>query len=150
MTKEKLQKMRGEVIEKFINIETMMNAIICHQYIGKVTQPFLLQVLYDEYFSFGLRRRILEKIIKNPEKGLFEKLNRLNTIRNYFAHLDLQMFETKSIPEPEKRGITPDPKNLDKAVDFEKLYGEFLSLAPNVEEQLGRILMERGLIEKKQ
>ena len=46
--------------ERFINIETMINAIISQHYFKKVPLNFYLEVLYDEYFSFALRRRILE------------------------------------------------------------------------------------------
>jgi hypothetical protein len=44
MDKEILSKLRGEVIERSINIEVIMSAIISQHYIGKVTKNFLLEV----------------------------------------------------------------------------------------------------------
>jgi len=61
---------RAEVIEKFINIETLINAIICQHYFHKLIMPFYLEVLYDEKFNFYLRRNILEGYRK---KGLIYK-----------------------------------------------------------------------------
>ncbi len=60
MDKDKLSKYRADVIERFINVEWIINAIICQHYFKRVSMPFLLEVLYDEYFSFALKRRILE------------------------------------------------------------------------------------------
>ena len=71
--------MRAEVIEKFINVETIINAIISQHYLKRLVMPFLLEVLYDEYFSFALRRRILEKILNKSvpdyDKKQIEYLN---------------------------------------------------------------------------
>ena len=65
MDNNNISKYRSEVIEKAINIEWIMSAIICQHYFKKTILPFLLEVLYDEYFSFALKRRILEKIVKD-------------------------------------------------------------------------------------
>lgn len=126
MNKEKLSKVRAEVIEKSINIEWIIHAIISQHYFKKVLKPFILEVLYDEYFTFALKRRILEKIIVNLDKQKKDDLNRLNTIRNYFAHCNQELFEGPIKPGPEARGIVPDPKNIEKAIDFDKLYKEFM------------------------
>jgi hypothetical protein len=117
-----LKEKRGEIIEKFINIESMMNAIISQHYFKKVVRQFYLEVLYDEYFSFGLRRRILEKILTKIDNGKIQHLNRLNTIRNYFAHCNLEMYENKNI----EKKIIPDPRNNKKEINFELLYSEFI------------------------
>jgi len=68
MNDNNISKYRSEVIERAINIEWIMSAIICQHYFKKVIMPFLLEVLYDEYFSFALKRRILEKIVKDFDK----------------------------------------------------------------------------------
>ena len=83
MDEEKLSRYRSEVIERFINIEWIINAIISQHYFKRVLLPFVLEVLYDEYFSFALKRRVLEKIIKTIDNQKVQDLNRLNTIRNY-------------------------------------------------------------------
>ena len=86
MNRDKISKCRAEVIERFINIESIIDAIICQHYFKRVIMKFYFEVLYDEYFSFGLKRRILEKIFKDIDSQKLQDLNRLNTIRNYFAH----------------------------------------------------------------
>src|SRR5215204_2008170 len=57
-----ISTIRSAVIEKSINLEWMMNAIISQHYFGAVKKSFILEVLYDEYCSFALKRRILMKI----------------------------------------------------------------------------------------
>ncbi|PIU57494.1 MAG: hypothetical protein COS88_00935 [Chloroflexi bacterium CG07_land_8_20_14_0_80_51_10] len=63
MDEKTVSQMRADVIERFINLETRMNAIISQHYFGKFYKPFFLEVLYDEHFTFGLRRGILEKTV---------------------------------------------------------------------------------------
>ena len=55
---------RTEVITRFINLETMINSIICNYYMHKLDKNFILDILYDENFTFSLRRNILFKILK--------------------------------------------------------------------------------------
>lgn len=144
MDDNNISKYRSEVIEKAINIEWIMSAIICQHYFKKTILPFLLEVLYDEYFSFALKRRILEKIVKDFNKKKLQDLNRLNTIRNYFAHCNQQIFEGSGIPTENERGKVVDPRNLDKAIDFEKLYGEFMNIAAELERYLAGIFIKIG------
>ena len=120
--RKKISEYRSEVIEKFINIECLMNAIISQHYFKRVVLPFFLEVLYDEYFSFALRRRVLGKIVKIDAK-IIENLNRLNTIRNYFAHCNQEIFEISD--KDKKYGKIVDPRNTTKGIDFESLYVEF-------------------------
>ena len=96
---------------------------------GKVEKEFVLEVLYDEYFSFSLKIRIIEKIfaercnskLKPKLKYMLESLNRLNSIRNYFDHCT----ETMTLSNIDEEYI-PDPKNHDKSLDFQDLYEEFI------------------------
>jgi hypothetical protein len=149
MEEKTLSQMRAEVIEKLINIEIIINAIISQHYLKKVVKPFLLEVLYDEYFSFALRRRILEKILKksipNYDKKQIEDLNRLNTIRNYFAHTGPEIFEGPITPHEGQKGIVPDPRNLDKAIDYTQLYTEFHKLESTVIKYLFNLSKELGV-----
>jgi hypothetical protein len=144
MSNNNISKYRSEVIERAINIEWIMSAIICQHYFKKVIMPFLLEVLYDEYFSFALKRRILEKIVRNFDKKKLQDLNRLNTIRNYFAHCNQQIFEGSSIPSENNMGKVIDPRNLDKVIDFEKLYGEFMGIIGELEKYLAGIFIKIG------
>lgn len=60
-----MSKYRSEVIERTINIEWMLNVIITQHYFGRLLYSFVLEVLYNEYFSFALKHRIFKKIVKN-------------------------------------------------------------------------------------
>ena len=81
-----------------------------------------------------LWRRILEKIIKDTNKQKVEDLNRLNTIRNYFAHCDLEIFEASD--KEKKCGKIVDPRAIEKAIDFNRLYSEFMQKERGVLEYL--------------
>lgn len=133
MGKDSISRYRADVIERFINIETIINAIICQHYFKKVIISFYLEVLYDEYFSFGLKRRILEKIVKNIDTQKFQELNRLNTIRNYFAHCGAEII--KGLDKTGEAKIL-DPRNIEREIDFQSLHTEFMQIAGDVEAYL--------------
>ena len=145
MTQDKsISRYRAEVIEQTINVEWLMNAIICQHYLKRVVKEFLLEVLYDEYFSFGLKRRILEKVIDDPDQEQMQKLNRINTIRNYFAHCGQEMFAGKALPPEGAKGSVPDPRNPQRLIDFEKLHGEFVSIVGGITQYLGEVYQAKG------
>ena len=127
---------RGKIIEDFINLEDLIGSIICQHFFGEVRTDFMDKVLLDEYFSFALKRRLVQKLVKNFDKSIIEQLNRLNTIRNYFAHCGGECFDGLSIPEPDVQGYTPDPRQPDKSVNFEELYKEFYQFYPAVNHYL--------------
>lgn len=145
--KNKIIKQRGEVISKFINIEWIINAIISQWYMGKVEKEFVLEVLYDEYFGFSLKRRIIEKIfserapskLKPKLKFMLDSLNRLNSIRNYFAHCTESMTLSNI-----DGGYIPDPKNHDKPLNFQDLYDEFIKKEKEVREYLHNLFISIG------
>jgi hypothetical protein len=141
---ESISKLRSEVIERTINIEWIMNAIISQHYFGKVLLPFVLEFLYDESCTFALKRRVLEKIAPDLEKQKLEKLNRINTIRNYFAHCNQVLIEGSNPTSPSAISKVVDPRKLDKAIDFEKLYTEFMGIVGPVEEHLAEIYKAKG------
>ena len=140
---DELSKWRAEVIERFINVEWLINAIICQHYLKKTFKNFLLEVLYDEYFSFALKRRILEKILSQIDnqnnKSKIDQLNRINTIRNYFAHCNQQFFE-----KGDDIGKVLDPRKTDRAINFKTLYEEFMSIAGDIELWLSEIFESMG------
>ena len=103
---------------------------------------FYFEVLYDEYFSFGLKRRILEKIFKDIDSQKLQDLNRLNTIRNYFAHYNQEVFEASD--KEKKAGKVIDPRNIKSDIDFESLYAEFKSKERGVEEYLSTLHQALG------
>jgi len=138
-----LSKWRAEVIERAINVEWLINAIICQHYLKKTFKNFLLEVLYDEYFSFALKRRILEKILRQIDnqnnKPKIDQLNRINIIRNYFAHCNQQFFEIG-----DDIGKVPDPRKTNRAINFKILYEEFMSIVGDVELWLSKIFKSIG------
>jgi hypothetical protein len=138
---------RGEVIERFINIERVVNTIISQHYFGKQSLPFILQVLYDDGFNFGIKRRILERIVPELAARTRDDLARLNNIRNLFAHTDESIFVGRGLPPPGAKTIAVDLKKVQKwdgtvagladcALDYPALYEEFVRLAGPVEERL--------------
>jgi hypothetical protein len=58
MGPDDLAAARADVMERAITIEGLLDAIISQQYLGRVTKTFLFEVLYDEYFNFGLKAKI--------------------------------------------------------------------------------------------
>jgi len=127
MSREALTKYRTKVIEDFIKIEGYINTIICMYYFGCLSAKFLLQVLQDELFNFGLRVNILEKIFLtiSPSREfqpIIEDLRRLSKIRNYFAHCNTSYFEpTEDIEIDEE----PHSEECTAQVDIEARLKEF-------------------------
>jgi len=101
-------------------------------------------VLYDQNFNFALRHSILEKIIPDVDTKQIENLNRLSTIRNYFAHIGQEIFKGAELPSEGQVGIVYDPRNLDKSIDFTQLYEEFQTKEPTVAEYLFKLYQELG------
>ena len=147
MAPDDLAAARADVIERAITIEGLLDAIISQQYLGRVTKRFLFEVLYDEYFNFGLKARIYSKI--TPEESSYRKLQRLSSIRNYFAHRGRLALDFGRDGGP----FVPDPKDTAKAIDFGALYAEFIKLAdtlvPELVEQYrrlgGKLMDDSGL-----
>jgi hypothetical protein len=130
MTPEELGEARANVIERAIYIETWLDLIISQYYLGRVSGKFLSEVLYDEWFNFGLKVKIFSKI--TSAKSWEHKLNRLASIRNYFAHRGRVTVDFERSDEP----FVPDPKNHAKSIDFDDLYKEFSKLADALEPAL--------------
>ena len=131
---------RCEVIERAINVETLACAVISEHYFKRGYLPFMLEVLYDEYFSFALKRRVLEKIVDHPDLAArIQDLNRLGTIRNYFAHCgqELTVFATGET-------YVPDPRKPDKPIDFAALFNEFMDVVPRIETWLMEVYRAKG------
>ncbi|MCI0716747.1 MAG: hypothetical protein L0Y77_10620 [Chlorobi bacterium] len=134
--KTKISKYRAEVIEKTIVIESQISlAITCH-YFGHAKVDFLLEVLQDEYFNFGLKLNILKKTFPDKiDNKVGEKLIQLNRIRNIFAHNhNIHIYDGKKWvvvnPKNFKSGYVKAVKEIEsiKGIDFEKKYKEFNQL----------------------
>ena len=141
MNIQEVTKARSAVIEDFIQIETLLSHIIADYYLGKknpVAFLFVLEVLYDELCTFALKRNVLNKIIdaifqdeKERKKAgkEFNKLYKLNRIRNVFAHCGPDLYVAR---EGKALRVTPDPRNPSKPLELGKAYEEFKRLQPEV------------------
>ena len=119
---------RSDVIERSINIEGMINAVITQHFFGAIKLEFISTMLYDEYCSFALKRRVLLKIA--PELcSIKQELFRMGTIRNYFAHVGQVLTDG---PHPEAASRIPDPRNFTKSVNFGNLHKEFLAIEKEI------------------
>lgn len=139
-----ISRFRSEVIERSINIEWIMNAIISQHYLGKVMARFTLEFLCDEYCSFGLKRRVLEKILADFKGQKAQNLNRLGSIRNCFAHCNQIMVDGPDPTNPAAFSGVVDPRKINEFIDFEKLYKEFTEIAGPLEEYLAGVFKAKG------
>jgi len=103
---------------------------------------FLDEVLYDEYFTFGLRLHVLTKIAPEFKKNE-RALHRIGYIRNRFAHC----YPNNLLVEDSgaRRLVAVDPRSPQGTVDFDALYAEFKDLYPDLEKQLSALLNTKGV-----
>ena len=142
MTSKSISELRSEVIEVFIGIEGLVDCIIGAHYLGRLSLAFYHEVLYDEYFSFGLKVRILTKILSsegNPAEKQIQLLRRLNNIRNIFAHCGITRYDAET-----KTSYIPNPKQPDEGLDFNALHTEFVDALPDLRDYLLAKAAERG------
>ena len=140
-TPEEISLLRAEVIDKSINIEWLINSIISQHFFGKPRIDFVSLVLYDEYCSFALKRRVLIKIKPELAGKTEHAINRLNTIRNYFAHVGQGFIDG---PDPNGPSRVPDPRDFSKSVDFAAMSTEFNALEAGLNNQLFSLFKEMG------
>ena len=69
-----------------------------------------------------------------------QDLNRLNTIRNYFAHYNQGIIIKVADKTREEKVI--DPRNIERGINFEELYADFMSKATEVEEYLEKLFKD--------
>lgn len=146
-----ITKVRGQVVEDFVQIETLITTIITNFYVGRQNPfsfMFSLQVLYDENCSFGMKRNILKKIITltHPEKEQvketereFHKLHKLNKIRNLFAHCGPDIYFAV---QGKGRRITPNPQSPTEPIELDRQYVTYKELYPQVFRWLNALLQE--------
>jgi len=144
MEKEIISKYRSDVIEKSINIEFIINMIISQHYFKKVVNNFIFELLYDVCCNYRLKRNVLKKIIPEIDKTKLNDMDRLNSIRNYFAHCNQEYFKQTEKPTPNSVGVILNPHNLEKYIDFQLLYEEFINKEKDVVQYLLEILKNKG------
>ena len=140
---ESLSKNRAKVIETTIAIESMISTAITNHYFGEINLNFMLEVMFDEYFTSALKIRILKKVFPNKVDNEKEnKLRRIINIRNIFAHCNNRIYNGA-------KWVIIYPKDYDRGfskqkgfggVDFDKLYKEFEELNREVTEFLQALI----------
>ncbi|MCK5095839.1 MAG: hypothetical protein KAR24_00635 [Candidatus Pacebacteria bacterium] len=89
-----IQNSRGKVSTNFASLEYFIAQFITMHYFKGPNHDFTAEVLEDEYFSFGLLAKIFDKVLKKyPDlykKFPFQKLRRLQKLRNVIVHARLQ------------------------------------------------------------
>ena len=136
-----ISSLRAEVIERTIQLETIICVIISTHYLGMARSDFIFDFLYDEYCSFALKRRILLKTCPELSGDIEQKLNRINSIRNLFAHVGHPFIEG---PDPNGPSRVPSPRDFNKSVDFSALHQEFRHLDELVLAALIAVLKSKG------
>lgn len=139
MATDALKEHRGFVLERSVNLEWLINATISQHFFGQVRWDFISTVLYDEYFSFGLKCSVLEKILGDGAKRTVDDLRHLGKIRNHFAHRGPHV-STPSNPT----AFAPDPRAVEKPLNFEQLFQDFRDLYPKVEKAIIESFVARG------
>jgi hypothetical protein len=89
---------RGTIIERLARFEALIDILIRGYYFpnAKPTREFQDDILYDEGFSFGLRRSVLEKILRRErlyEEDRMHDIRKMNRLRNVAAHTRAGRFE---------------------------------------------------------
>jgi hypothetical protein len=134
-----IKKLRAEVIDKLINLEILMDAVITQHYFHRTHKQFMYEVLYDEYFSFALKRNILLTITEHPNNKVLNKLHRIGKIRNIFAHRGRVIVDWVG---NSKRERVIDSK--EKEIDFQELFNEYCDLEKPVLDYLTEVFKEKG------
>jgi len=129
---ERIMRYRGVIVHDFINIESMIGSIIAI-YFAKENKnnEFNKKIIDDEYFSFGLKVRIFEKLKFEAYKSFFEDLRRIGSIRNLFSH---------QVPTLEEGFFIYNViKESSDHVKMNELYSEFREKYSKTDEQLKEI-----------
>jgi hypothetical protein len=136
----KIAQYRGVIIHDSIGVEAMIGAIIAIYFVSDTkNNEFNRKVIDDEYFSLGLKIRILERLKLETYKEFFEDIRRINNIRNIFAH---------KVPTLDKGFISQDFKEEKTEIKYmSELHKEFIETMKKVDEQLEKIFSK--LIEER-
>ncbi len=134
---------RQNVIEKSISIENLLSILVTQKFFpGKtINGMFLQQVMYDPHANTAFKVSVFSKCYPEFPHEDVEKIRRLFSIRNIYAHCGLEL---TSAVDPDKSGII-DPKKLNEPLDFAALEAEFLRIETEVSGKLGRLIASTGV-----
>jgi len=135
-TTKEVSFLRGIVITKSVDIELLIGALITNYFVlSDKHSKFSEVVLSDPYFSFGLKINILKKILNKINwisyNGFKEDLDKIQRLRNRFAHSGMFGFDGDLIYDKGEK-----PMEIKKA---KEMYDEFIPLWANVMEELDKV-----------
>jgi len=118
----------------------MINAVINKLYFKQLNIQFHPDVLHDQNFASGLKRRILEKILSDNKEidninRFFNDLDRLNAIIKYFGNPP-----SDNVSFQNNINAITDYKNNDAVNAYDNLHHEFILIAEKIELQLVKVL----------
>ncbi len=132
MDRRRFEELRRNVLDKFNNLEMLINLAISMYYFKEVNKDFIFRVLNNSFFSSSLRIDILLKIIKDSDEKRLNKMEnnikQMSNIRNYFAHITPQYFDAGEEVTMEKVGWFPHPKDPSKRLNLEEEHERFFEL----------------------
>ena len=136
MDRKRFEELRRNVLDKFNNLEMLINLAISAYYFKETNKAFIFGVLNNSFFSSSLRIDILSKIIKDSDKKRFNvvtsKIKQMSNIRNYFAHITPQYFDSNEEITMEKVGWFPHPRDPSKRINLEEEHKKFFELEKDV------------------
>lgn len=149
MNQKEIIFLRGEVINSFIGIELMVNTIISMHYLGRVDTNFTIDILNNEMSSFGFKKTMLKQILGEKKHASdFQKLEKLNRIRNLFGHATLILMSDKgikSITDEKAKILFRNPKKPNEEIDPETKFKEYEKLFLEVDNWLRTIGRDKGI-----
>ena len=150
---KKLEEYRNKVLQRVNHTDILVSSIISSYYFktGGVSLGFLSTVLYQEPLSFSSRINMLRNILKEMElkkkdekdriikiRKQIDKLDKMATIRNIFAHCELKI----TIKGEEEHIF--NPKDYHKSIDFEEEYQKLIKLDKEINPILFNLYEELG------
>ena len=149
MKNEEIIHHRGKVLHSFVTVELMINTIISMHYLKRVDSDFVIDVLNNEMSSFGFKKSILKQILNGADhESSFKKLEKLNRIRNLFAHATpilMNVDVTKNINDERAEVWFRNPKIPGTEVDPQIKFKEYNELFPQVCSWLNSIGRKNGI-----
>lgn len=134
---------RQHIIERAINLEHLLCSLVTHHFFPNkaLKLSFFHGVMLDPLANSAFRINVFWKCYPGFLKGIIEKLRRIFSIRNIFAHAGLYVTTTA---DPDAMFFM-DPKNKDKRLDFDSLAEEFDQKVDECERLLGEMFEAGGI-----
>jgi len=113
-------RVRGEVIHWMVEIESLMDEIICAYFVKPKYFSHFMKILLWENFSMSLKIKLFNEIdfgkgFKERKKQIVKDLSELNSIRNKIAHwLGIVSLKNKFIAGRDYKVVSIDKKFIDR------------------------------------